>query len=79
MGTSEDLSVYNLSLENDLPTWTRKWSKPYVRCFLERHMSYILKFQRALSYSVVRFSPSLVHLATVAKVRVILYISLCVA
>ncbi|KLO15044.1 hypothetical protein SCHPADRAFT_871712 [Schizopora paradoxa] len=49
VSTPDSLSVYNLSLEDDLPTWTRKWVIP------------------APAYSVVRFSPSLVYLAAVAK------------
>ncbi len=34
VSTLDSLSVYNLSLEDDLPTWTRKWSIPCVRIIL---------------------------------------------
>ena len=30
VGTAASLSVYTLALENDLPTWSLKWSLPYV-------------------------------------------------
>lgn len=28
IGTSFSLSVYTLTLQNDLPTWIKKWEKP---------------------------------------------------
>lgn len=30
VGTPSSLSVYTLILENDLPTWSLKWTLPYV-------------------------------------------------
>ncbi|KAH9897985.1 WD repeat-containing protein [Cubamyces lactineus] len=46
VGTRSSLSVYTLLLENDLPTWSLKWSSPVP------------------SLSRVRFSPSLMYIAT---------------
>ena len=30
VGSEKGFSVYTLVLENDLPTWSLKWSAPYV-------------------------------------------------
>ncbi|KAI0652289.1 WD repeat-containing protein [Trametes meyenii] len=46
VGTRSSLSVYTLILENDLPTWSLKWSSTVP------------------SLSRVRFSPSLMYIAT---------------
>lgn len=34
-----ELSVYTLSLEDDLPTWTNKWSIAYVYVYVEYYVS----------------------------------------
>jgi hypothetical protein len=34
VGTPSSLAVYTLVLENDLPTWSLKWSLPYVNTLL---------------------------------------------
>ncbi|KZT72790.1 hypothetical protein DAEQUDRAFT_704451 [Daedalea quercina L-15889] len=49
VGTRSSLSVYTLTLENDLPTWSRKWTYP------------------TNSLARVRFSPSLMYIATTSS------------
>ncbi|KAI0695128.1 RAVE protein 1 C terminal-domain-containing protein [Cytidiella melzeri] len=51
VGTASSLAVYTLILENDLPTWSPKWSLPYVLAGLSR----------------VRFSPSLMYIASTSS------------
>ncbi|KAH8099423.1 WD repeat-containing protein [Cristinia sonorae] len=49
VGTPSSLSVYTLILENDLPTWSLKWTLP------------------TNNLSRVRFSPSLMYMATTSS------------
>ncbi|KAI0639823.1 WD repeat-containing protein [Trametes polyzona] len=58
VGTRSTLSVYTLILENDLPTWSLKWSIPVP------------------SLSRVRFSPSLMYIATTSLYDNIVHIYL---
>ena len=68
IGTPSSLSVYTLILENDLPTWSLKWSLPYVAA--QSRYNSINEFccQRIAGLSRVRFSPSLMYIASTTMV-----------
>jgi hypothetical protein len=50
-----ELSVYTLALEDDLPTWTKKWSITYAlhRSYNELHVDSCLALVRAPRFSFV--------------------------
>ena len=69
VATKSTLSVYTLILENDLPTWSLKWSSTYVRCSYAALCMYIhLGSNSVPALSLVRFSPSLMYMSTACLV-----------
>lgn len=69
VGTRSSLSVYTLTLENDLPTWSMKWSSTYALHSYMLPCMYIHLLLNSLpTLSRVRFSPSLMYIATTSLV-----------
>lgn len=55
VGTPSSLSVYTLMLENDLPTWSLKWSLPYVtqQSWYESINGYLMKDCRTIASAIL--------------------------
>ena len=69
VATRSSLSVYTLILENDLPTWSRKWSSTYVQHSYTTLCMYVHpRTNRVPALSLVRFSPSLMYISTTSLV-----------
>ena len=68
IGCQNTLSVYTLILENDLPTWSQKWTHTYA-------LPFICALRPFTSHSSVAtptrlcFSPSLMYIAAASQVR----------
>ena len=71
--TRSTLSVYTLIMENDLPTWSCKWTRRYSILYPRVFYSLVTPhpWHRSTSLHSIYFSPSLVYLAATLEVCVL--------